>query len=90
MEKDREVDEMSKKVMKKLKEEVDKEVLKIVSHGKWEKWEGRKEQDDCVVWLLGRRVCQCSKEGVTVADSVETLVLDLRTTRSLGAKEKGR
>ena len=35
MEKDREVDEMSKKVMKKLKEEVDKKGLKLSVTEKW-------------------------------------------------------
>ena len=34
---------------------------------------------------------QCSKEGVTMADSVETLGVDLRTkVKRLGAKEKAR
>ena len=34
---------------------------------------------------------QCSKEGVTLADSVETLGVDLRTrVKKLGAKEKAR
>ena len=34
---------------------------------------------------------QCSKEGVTMTDSVETLGVDLRTrVKSLGAKEKAR
>ena len=41
-----------KKVMKKLKDEVEKKGLKLFSH--W-KWQGRKEQDDCVVWILGER-----------------------------------
>ena len=46
MGKNREVAEMAKKV----KEEVEKKGLKLSVTGKWE---GRKEQDDCVVWLLG-------------------------------------
>ena len=50
MGRNREVAEMSKKVMKQLKREVDGEGLKIVSD---RRWEGREEQDDCVVWLPG-------------------------------------
>ena len=38
--------EMAKKVMKKLKEEVEWKGLKL---SVTEDWEGRKEQDDCVV-----------------------------------------
>ena len=53
------------------------------------RWEGRKEQDDCVVWLLENELRQFSREeGVTMADSVETLC-DMRTrVKRLGAKEK--
>ena len=54
MVKNREVAEMTKKVTKKLKEEVveKKKRPQIVSHGKWE---GSKEQDDCVMWFFGQR-----------------------------------
>ena len=52
MGKNREVAEMAKKVMKKLKEEVEKKGFKL---SVTKNWEGRKEQDDCVVWLLGGR-----------------------------------
>ena len=45
--KNKEVAEMAKKVIKKLKEE---ERAEIVCD---RMWEGRKEQDDCVVWLPG-------------------------------------
>ena len=47
------VAEMAKKVMKKLKEEVQRKGAKLLvtEFGK-----ERKEQDDCVVWLLGERV----------------------------------
>ena len=47
--------------------------------------------DDRAVWFSGRRA-RCSKEdGVTMADSVETLGVDLRTrVKNLGAKEKAR
>ena len=47
----REVAEAAKKVMKKLKEEIDKKRPQNVDH---RQWEGREEQDDCVMWLLGR------------------------------------
>ena len=47
MEKNKVVAEMAKKVMKKLKEE---ERAQTVSD---RRWEGRKEQDDCVVCLSG-------------------------------------
>ena len=62
---------------------------RIVSHRKWER---RKEQDDCFVrGFLEDELCQFSKEGVTMADSVETLGMDLRTkVMRLGAKEKAR
>ena len=52
MGKNREVAEMAMKVMRGLEEEVEKKRPQVVSHGKWE---GRKEKDDCVVWLLGGR-----------------------------------
>ena len=62
MGKNKEVTEMARKVMKKLKEEVEKKSPQVVSH---RKWEGRKEQDD--------ELRQYSKEeGVSMADSVET------------------
>ena len=53
---------------------------------------GRKEQDDLVVWFLEDELRQCSKEeGVTMANSVETLEVDLRTRiKRLGVKEKAR
>ena len=41
--------------------------------------------------FLGDVLRQCSKEGVTMADSVETLTADLRTrVKRLGVKEKVR
>ena len=46
-----EVAEAAKKVMKNDRRSRVKGP-RIVSHGKWE---GRKEQDDCVVWFLGGR-----------------------------------
>ena len=44
------VAEMATKVIKKVKEEVARKGLKIVSD---RRWESKKEQDDCVVWLPG-------------------------------------
>ena len=46
------VAEMAKKVMKKLKEEVSRNGAQIVSD---RRWDGRKEQDGCFVWLHGGR-----------------------------------
>ena len=41
--------------------------------------------------FLVEELRQCSKEGVKMADSFETLGIDLRTrVKSLGAKEKAR
>ena len=41
--------------------------------------------------FLENELSQCSKEGVTLADSVETLGVNLRTrVKRLGAKEKAR
>ena len=48
-EKNKVVAEMAEMVMKKLKEGK-RGKAQIVSD---RRWEGRKEQDDCVVWLLG-------------------------------------
>ena len=55
MQNDREVAEMAKKkkMMKKLKGEVEKKKTQIVPS--WKNGEGRKEQDDCVLWLHGGR-----------------------------------
>ena len=46
----KEVAEMATKVIKKLKEEMENKGLKISVN---EKWQGRKEQDGCVVWNPG-------------------------------------
>ena len=41
--------------------------------------------------FLEEELRQCSKQGVTMADCVETLGVDLRTrVKNLGAKEKAR
>ena len=73
--------------MKKLKEEVEKKGLKlsVTENGK----EGKsKMKASC--GFLENELSQCSKEeGITLADRVETLGVDLRTrVKRLGAKEK--
>ena len=50
MGKNREVAERAKNVMKMLKEEVEREGLKL---SVTEKWTRKKEQDDWFVWVLG-------------------------------------
>ena len=50
MVKNKVVAELAKKVMKKLKKRGREERTQSVSD---RRWEGRKEQDDCVVWLPG-------------------------------------
>ena len=84
---DKEGAEMAKKVMKKLKEEVEKKGFKlsVTENGK----EGKSNMiASC--GFLEEELRQFSKEeGVTLADSVETLGVDLRTReRRLGAKRK--
>ena len=75
--------------MKKLEEEVEKKGLKlsVTENGK----EGKSKMIASCRLLDDERV-QCSKEeGVTMANSVETLGVDLRTrVKRLGAKEKAR
>ena len=82
--------EMAKKLMKKLEEEVENKGLKlsVTENGK----EGKSKMIASCGFLKDE-LRQCSKEeGVTMADSVETLGGDLRTRRvkRLGAKEKAR
>ena len=85
----REVAEAAKKVMKKLVEEIEKTHLKmsVTENGKEEK---SKMIASC--GFLEDELRQCSQEeGVTMADSVETLGVDLRTrVKNLGAKDKAR
>ena len=84
----REVAEAAKKVMKKLKEEIEKKSLKlsVTENGKKGK---SKMIASC--GFLEDELRQSSKQGVTLADSVETLGVDLRTrVKRLGAKEKER
>ena len=74
--------------MKKLKEEVEKRGLKLSVA------ENGTEGKSKMVASCGfpeNELSQFSKEGVTLADSVETLGVDLITrVKSLGAKEKAR
>ena len=75
--KNKEVSEMAKYVMKKLKEEVEKKGLKlsVTENGK----EGKSKMiSSC--GSLENELSQFSKEeGVTLADSVEKLGVDLKT-----------
>ena len=72
-----------KKVMKKLKEEVEKKGFKL---SVTENRAGGEEQDDCVMWFLGNELRQYSKEGVTMADIID---LGMRV-KMLGARSKVR
>ena len=80
---------MAKTVMKKLKEEVEKKGfnLSVTENGK-----GGKSKMIASCGFLENELRQFSREeGVTLADSVETLGVDLRTkVKRLGAKEKAR
>ena len=67
----KEVTEMAKKEMKKLKEEVEEKGFKLSVEGK------SKMIASC--GFLENELNQFSEEGVTLADSVETLGVDLRT-----------
>ena len=85
----KEVAEMAKKVMKKLKEEVEKKGIKLsVSENR----EEGKSKMIASCGFLENELSQFSKGGgVTLTDSVETLGVDLRTrVKRLGAKEKAR
>ena len=84
----KEVAEMAKTVMKKLKEELEKKGLKlsVTENGK----EGKSKMIAASGFLEKELSHFRNEEGVTLADSVETLGVDLRTrVKSLGAKEKG-
>ena len=82
--------ERAKKVMKKLKEEVEKKGLKLSVTENGE--EGKSKMIATCGFLENELSSQFSKEaGVTLADSVETLGVDLRRrVKSLGAKAKAR
>ena len=73
---DKEVAEMAKKVMKK---------LKVTENGK----EGKSNMIASCGFLKNEPSQFSKEEGVTLADCVETLGVDLRTrVKRLGAKEK--
>ena len=87
--KNKEVAEMSKKVMKKLKEEVPKKGLKwsVTENGK----EGKSKTTASCGFLENERSQFSKEEGMTLADSAETLGVDLRTrVKRFGAEEKAR
>ena len=87
--KNKEEAEMAKKVMKKLKEEVEKKGIKlsVTENGK----EGKSKMIASCGFLKNELSQFSKEEGVTLADSVETLGVDLRTrVKRLGAKEKAR
>ena len=89
MVKNKVVAEMARKVMKKLKEEVQRKGLKlsVAVDGK----EGKSKMIASCGFLETELLQFSKEEGVTLADSVETLEVDLRTrVRRLGAKEKAR
>ena len=85
----KEVAEMATKVTEKLKEEVEKKGLKLLVT------ENGKEGKSKMIASCGfveKELSQFSKEeGVTLADSVESLGVDLRTrVKRLGVNEKAR
>ena len=83
----KEVSEMAKKVMKKLEEEIEKKGLKLSVN---ETGKEGKSKMIASCGFLENELSQFSKEErVTLADSVETLGVDLRKrVKRLGAKEK--
>ena len=84
-----EVAEMAKKVMKKLKEEGERKVLKlsVTENGK----EGKSKMIASCGFLENELRQYSKEEGVTMADSLKTLGVDLRTrVKKLGAKEQAR
>ena len=79
--------EMAKKVMKILKEEVERKGLKlsVTQDGK----EGKSKMIASCGFLEDELRQFSREEGVTMADSVDSLGVDLRTrVKKLGAKEK--
>ena len=79
--------EMAKKVMKKRREEVEKNGLKLSVTENGE--EGKSKMIASCGFLENELRQFSEEEGVTLADSVETLGVDLRTRiKKLGAKEK--
>ena len=89
MGKNKVVAEMAKKVMKKLKEEVEKNGLKLfmTEDGK----EGKSKMIASCGFLENELRQFSREEGVTMADSMETLGVDLRRRiKKLGAEEQAR
>ena len=85
----REVGEMAKKVMKKLKDEVERKGLKlsVTENGK----EGKSKMIASCGFLEDELRQYSRDEGATVADRVETQSVNLRTrVKKLGAKEQAR
>ena len=84
----KEVAEKAKKVMKKLKEEVEKKclTLSVTENGK----EGKSKMiASC--GFLENELRQCSKVGgVTMADSVKTLGVDLRRVKKAGSQRRSK
>ena len=80
---------MAKKVTKKLKEEVERKSLKlpVTENGK----EGKSKTNASCCFMENELLQYSKEEVVTVADSVEPLGVDLRTSvKRLGAKEQAR
>ena len=79
---------MAEKVLRKMKEEVEEKGLKLSITEKRKK-EKSKMITSCR--YPEEKLRECSQKGVSVANSVETLGVDLRTpTKQLGAKGKAR
>ena len=87
--KNKEVAEMAMKVMKKLKDEVEKKALRL---SVTEKGKEGKSKIIASCGFLEHELRQFRREeGMTLADSVETLGVDLRTrVKRLGTKERAR
>ena len=85
----RDIAELAKKVMKKLKEEVEKKSHKmsVTENGK----EGKSTMIASCRFLENELRQFSREEGVTLADSVETLGVDLRTrVKKAGSKRKSK
>ena len=85
---DKELAELAETVLEKLKKEVEEGLKLSITKGGEEGWS--KILVSCRYLEEQLRVYS-KREGVVVAESVETLGVDLRTrTKQLGAKEKAR
>ena len=81
------VAEMAKKVMKRLREEVVKRSLKLSVN---ENGKEGKSKTIASCGFLEEEQRQVNREGVTMADSVETLGVDLRTRAKKSWEQKNR